>query len=76
MESKFFLKSTTIQGAILAILGLAASWYGVTPPLEEARGLISAIISVYDRGIEAIGILMIIIGRFKANQPLTVKVTK
>ena len=69
-KSKFFLKSLTVWGAIVGILpGLLAA-FGVTIPpdlISEADGLFKLLINGGDQVNEAVGGLMVLVGRWRVG---------
>ena len=64
MENKFYLKSKTIIGALIA----AAAVFGVPLPFteEEADGIVRAAMEIF-------GFVLVIYGRIKADKPLGFK---
>ena len=74
-ESKFFLRSWTIWGAIVAVLPNLLAAFGVTLPdglLGEADSAVRDVILAADTLNEALGALLIVVGRQRASTRLTV----
>lgn len=71
-ENKFVGKSKTIIGAILVFLSMLAPAIGVDFTAGEADSLTSQLTSLIDQGIGAVGLVMIVWGRFSAKTKLTV----
>ena len=74
-ESKFFLRSWTIWGAIVAVLPNLLAAFGVTLPaglLGEADSAVRDVLLAADRLNEALGALLIVVGRQRASARLTV----
>lgn len=62
-ESKFFLNSTTIQGAIIAFLVLVVQVFNIKISSEEITQFITGFFGL-------ISLVMIVVGRLKAEKPL------
>jgi hypothetical protein len=76
MQSKFFLKSTSVVGFIIATIGFLAPLLGIDlgpTGAAEIQTLVSAVLSNVDQIMQAGGTLLMLWGRIKAKQPLTLK---
>jgi Mg2+ and Co2+ transporter CorA len=61
METKKWYQSLTIWGAVLTALPIIAGWFGVQPQaLPESA----------DQILQLLGLIIVTIGRARANKPL------
>lgn len=68
METKFFLQSKTIIGAVLIALAMIAPVFGVDFKADDAN----VIMANLDTIVQSIGVLMVIWGRVTAVLPLSI----
>jgi hypothetical protein len=76
MESKFFLKSMTIWGLIIAAVPTLAKFLGYDMAPDEAQAVAQAgesLLAHVDGLIEAVGIVLAAWGRVRASGNLTMK---
>jgi uncharacterized membrane protein YphA (DoxX/SURF4 family) len=76
MQSKYFLKSTTVIGFIVAALGFIGNWLGlnIAPgDPEQVGSILTTIATNIDQIMEVGGGLVMMWGRWKAKGPLTMK---
>lgn len=67
--SKFFLKSKTVIGALIAGLPAVLGAFGVTVP--ELGGLGDTLVTWLDASNEIVGMAIAIYGRFQATDAVT-----
>lgn len=80
MDRKWFLKSLTIWGALVAAIPPLLNLVGVTPSPEDVAALDNAVRTFADQSWAFfnqvnvfLGAVMAFVGRFRADAPVTLK---
>lgn len=72
METKFFLQSKTILGAVLIALAMVAPVFGVDFKADDAN----VIMANLDTIAQSVGLLMVVWGRVTASLPVSISGAK
>ena len=75
-KSKFFMKSTTVIGFIIAAIGFLAPLFGFelgATDSQQVETALTILAGSIDQIMQAGGTLVMLWGRWRANQPLTIK---
>jgi len=70
MEEKKWWLSKTLWGAACLIAAFLLTWLGVEVTPEEQQTFVDMLVEVLDKITALVGLVLVIIGRFKANTHL------
>ena len=76
MESKQWWKSTTIWGSIFLLASLVLTQFGIDFSPDEQAQAANAVVLAIDAIMGVVGIILTVIGRFKAKTKLTLRKPK